>query len=132
MHSTEMRKFGFTMGAVIVTLFGLLLPWLLDRLGTHRLIQWVQLPMALGFLLFSLGDALWLTLLGMVFFGIGSEQGDALLMSAHDVGQGSDPVGVGDGGAAELHHDHGRLPRRGIRSREASSSALSRVPPVRR
>ena len=27
MHSTEMRKFGFTMGAVIVTLFGLLLPW---------------------------------------------------------------------------------------------------------
>ena len=27
MNSTEMRKFGFTMGAVIVTLFGLLLPW---------------------------------------------------------------------------------------------------------
>ena len=31
MHSTEMRKFGFTMGAVIVTLFGLLLPWLLEH-----------------------------------------------------------------------------------------------------
>ena len=31
MHSTEMRKFGFTMGAVIVTLFGLLLPWLFEH-----------------------------------------------------------------------------------------------------
>ena len=31
MHSTEMRKFGFTMGAVIVILFGLLLPWLFEH-----------------------------------------------------------------------------------------------------
>jgi hypothetical protein len=31
MHSTEMRKFGFTMGAIIVILFGLLLPWLFEH-----------------------------------------------------------------------------------------------------
>jgi hypothetical protein len=31
MHGTEMRKFGFTMGAVIVILFGLLLPWLFEH-----------------------------------------------------------------------------------------------------
>ncbi len=31
MHSTEMRKFGFTMGAIIVSLFGLLLPWLFEH-----------------------------------------------------------------------------------------------------
>jgi len=30
-RNSEMRKFGFTMGAVIVILFGLLLPWLFEH-----------------------------------------------------------------------------------------------------
>ncbi len=37
--NTEMRKFGFTMGAIIVILFGLLLPWLFDH--DYPLWPWV-------------------------------------------------------------------------------------------
>ena len=31
LNNTELRKFGVTTGAIVVALFGLLLPWLLDR-----------------------------------------------------------------------------------------------------
>jgi hypothetical protein len=41
--SAEMRKFGFLMGAIIVILFGLLLPWLFD----HDYPLWPWIPAGL-------------------------------------------------------------------------------------
>ncbi len=40
MNNTDLRKFGFTMGVVIVLLFGLLLPWILD----HGFPLWPWIP----------------------------------------------------------------------------------------
>ncbi len=44
--------------------------WLLDRFGTPRLIPWYQLPMVVGFMLFSYGDTLVVAALGLGFLAL--------------------------------------------------------------
>ncbi|WP_306151187.1 MFS transporter [Roseovarius sp. MMSF_3281] len=44
--------------------------WALDRLGTARLIPYMQLPMVIAFVLFSIANGPITTLLGFVFLGI--------------------------------------------------------------
>lgn len=42
--------------------------WALDKIGTARLIPWIQLPMIAAFCLFGLADGLGLIVLGIAFF----------------------------------------------------------------
>ncbi len=44
--------------------------WLLDRFGTARLIPWFQVPMILGFVIFSQGESLWVTLFGLMVIAL--------------------------------------------------------------
>ena len=44
--------------------------WALDRLGTARLIPYMQLPMVIAFVLFSIANGPITTLLGFIFLGI--------------------------------------------------------------
>ena len=44
--------------------------WLIDRIGTARLMPVFQIPMALGFMLFAGADTLWLAALAMVLMGV--------------------------------------------------------------
>lgn len=44
--------------------------WLLDRLGTPRLMPWFQLPMVAGFLCFALGQSLISTFIGLVIIAM--------------------------------------------------------------
>lgn len=40
--------------------------WLLDKLGTARLMPWFQLPLVLGFMIFAVGQSLMWTLVGLL------------------------------------------------------------------
>ncbi len=55
-----------------VTSIGALLlsGWLLDKLGTARLLPWSQVPMVLGFVCFAQADSTWGALAGLVFMGL--------------------------------------------------------------
>jgi MFS family permease len=56
--------FTFTgIGALIVS------GWLIDKLGALRLMPFVLLPMALGFLVLSAAESIWLTGVGMMLMG---------------------------------------------------------------
>jgi MFS family permease len=55
---------GVSIGAMVLS------GWALDRLGTARLIPYMQLPMVAAFILFSIANGPLTTLLGFVFLGI--------------------------------------------------------------
>lgn len=44
--------------------------WLLDKFGTPKLIPFFQVPMAIGFLVFSTTSSLLLTMVGLIFIGL--------------------------------------------------------------
>ncbi|MDJ0821945.1 MAG: MFS transporter [Paracoccaceae bacterium] len=44
--------------------------WLLDRLGTSRLMPWFQLPMVVGFVVFALGQTLFSTFTGLMIIAL--------------------------------------------------------------
>ncbi len=52
--------------------------WLLDRLGTPRLIPWFQVPLVLAFACYGAGSALGWTLAGMVLMGLTTGAGATL------------------------------------------------------
>lgn len=54
MNNTDLRKFGFTMGVVIVLLFGLLLPWIFD----HGFPLWPWIPAGAFWLTAAVAPAL--------------------------------------------------------------------------
>jgi len=54
MNNTDLRKFGFTMGVVIVLLFGLLLPWIFD----HGFPLWPWVPAGAFWLTAAVSPAL--------------------------------------------------------------------------
>ncbi|KUF09635.1 MFS transporter [Pseudoponticoccus marisrubri] len=52
--------------------------WLLDRLGTPRLMPWFQTPMIVAFLLFGLTESLALTFLGLIFLALSAGANNTL------------------------------------------------------
>ncbi|MBS0123450.1 MFS transporter [Thetidibacter halocola] len=56
----------------------LLSGWLLDRIGTARLIPWYQLPMVVGFVLFGLGQNLFTAFLGLVCLALSAGANNTL------------------------------------------------------
>jgi len=55
--------------------------WIIDRVGTARLIPFYQLPMALGFVVLGLADNLWMAALAIFLLGV-SQGGNATLPNA--------------------------------------------------
>ena len=55
---------GAAVGAMVVS------GWLLDRLGTGRLIPWFQVPMIIGFTFFALAESLFQAFMGLMFIAL--------------------------------------------------------------
>lgn len=66
-HATLVAMFPLFTGSAIATL--MLSGWLIDKLGALRLMPFVLLPMAVGFLVMSGAESIWLTGVAMMLMG---------------------------------------------------------------
>lgn len=67
-HVNLVALFPAYVGVTIASM--VLAGWLLDRVGTARLIPWTQLPLVFCFTLFAQGETLWITFVGLFLLAL--------------------------------------------------------------